>query len=118
MVLGLYSLLEAGLLVVNAIVILHEERFLNKSKLSPSFSSMFKFLTAFCFVYSVGWGRNHMMIADQNPAPYDFYGQQPQPGAQSTKFQIMNLIHSIRTVARIPLIAINIIVIIVKLVFG
>lgn len=29
---GLYSLLEAGLLVVNAIAILNEERFLNKSK--------------------------------------------------------------------------------------
>ncbi|OQR69283.1 immediate early response 3-interacting protein 1-like [Tropilaelaps mercedesae] len=27
---GLYSLLEAGLLVLNAITILHEERFLNK----------------------------------------------------------------------------------------
>jgi hypothetical protein len=33
MVFGLYTLLEAGLLMINAIAILNEERFLSKSNL-------------------------------------------------------------------------------------
>ena len=50
-----------------------------------------------------------------------FGGQQSatiSPTTMSPKMQILNLLHSIRTVARLPLIAINIVVIIFKLLFG
>ncbi|KAI9560415.1 hypothetical protein GHT06_014432 [Daphnia sinensis] len=77
----LWGLLEASLLLVNAICILHEERFLAK----------------------VGWGGEQVQA----------YGSGP-----SVKSQILNLIRSVRTVMRIPLIFINIAVILMKLVLG
>ncbi|KAI6058343.1 Immediate early response 3-interacting protein 1 [Aix galericulata] len=67
----LYSLLQAGLLVVNAIAVLHEERFLR----------------------NVGWA------SDQGIGGF---GEEP-----GIKAQIMNLIRSVRTVMRVPLIAVN-----------
>ncbi|XP_065290750.1 immediate early response 3-interacting protein 1 [Dermacentor albipictus] len=76
----LYSLIEAALLCVNAIAVLHEKRFLEK----------------------INWGREQ--------AAHGF-----EPGAKS---QIINLIHSVRTVMRIPLIFFNSVVIIFKLLFG
>ncbi|XP_067665548.1 immediate early response 3-interacting protein 1-like [Haliotis asinina] len=76
----LYSLIEAVILCLNAVCVLHEERFLAK----------------------VGWG------ADQRG-----FGEEP-----GMKTQMLNLIRSIRTVMRIPLIGINIAVILLKLVFG
>lgn len=80
MAFSLYSLLEAALLCVNAICVLHEERFLAK----------------------FGWS------ADQR-------GFEDSPGV---KTQILNLIRSIRTVMRIPLIGLNVLVIVLKLAFG
>jgi len=80
MALGLYSLLEACLLCLNAVCLLHEQRFLAK----------------------LGWG------ADQRG-----FGEAP-----TAKTQILNLIRSIRTVMRIPLIGLNIVVIVLKLAFG
>ncbi|XP_015775190.1 PREDICTED: immediate early response 3-interacting protein 1-like [Acropora digitifera] len=65
-----YSLLEASLLILNAIAVLHEERFLAK----------------------VGWGTDQL----------SGFGEE-----RGTKHQIINLIHSIRTVMRIPLILLN-----------
>lgn len=76
----LYSLLEATLLCLNAVCILHEERFLAK----------------------IGWG------TDQRG-----FGEAP-----TAKTQLLHLIRSIRTVMRIPLIGVNVLVIILKLVFG
>ena len=81
MAFGLYSLLESVLLVVNAMAVLNEERFLSK----------------------IGWGTNQMA------------GFGEEPGA---KQQLLNLVRSVRTVMRIPLIAINSFVIIVKLLMG
>ncbi|GFS92332.1 immediate early response 3-interacting protein 1 [Nephila pilipes] len=81
MVVSLYNLFEATLLCINAIAVLHEERFLAK----------------------VGWGR------DQSRA----FGEEP-----GVKDQLMNLIHSVRTVMRIPLIFLNAVVIIFKLILG
>ncbi|XP_015928703.1 immediate early response 3-interacting protein 1 [Parasteatoda tepidariorum] len=81
MVFSLYNLFEATLLCVNAIAVLHEERFLAK----------------------VGWGR------DQSRG----FGEEP-----GVKGQLMNLIHSVRTVMRIPLIFLNALIIIFKLVLG
>ncbi|GAB1605985.1 immediate early response 3-interacting protein 1-like [Argonauta hians] len=76
-----YSLLEATLLCLNAICILHEERFLSK----------------------IGWG-----TAEQRG-----FGEQP-----GIKAQLINLVRAIRTVMKIPLIGLNILTIVVKLLFG
>ena len=81
MALTLWALLEAGLLVVNAICVLHEQRFLAK----------------------VGWASDSAR------------GFGEQPGVKS---QILNIIHSTRTIMRIPLIFINILVIVKKLLLG
>ncbi|XP_064497021.1 immediate early response 3-interacting protein 1 [Pseudopipra pipra] len=78
----LYSLLQASLLIVNAVAVLHEERFLRH----------------------VGWG------TDQGIGGF---GEEP-----GIKAQLMNLIRSIRTVMRVPLIALNSITIILLLLFG
>ncbi|XP_043284695.1 immediate early response 3-interacting protein 1 isoform X2 [Venturia canescens] len=78
----LWTLFEATLLCLNAICVLHEERFLVK----------------------IGWG------AQQN---IQGFGEPP-----SVKSQVLNLVRSIRTVARFPLIFLNILTIIVKLVLG
>jgi len=81
MALSLGALLEAGLLVVNAICILHERRFLAK----------------------VGWASDNARG----------FGEQP-----GVKAQVLNIIHSTRTVMRIPLIFINAVVIVKKLFLG
>ena len=81
MAFGLYSLLEAILLVVNAMAVLNEERFLSK----------------------IGWGSNQMSGFGDDPG---------------VKQQIMNIIRSVRTVMRIPLIGINTFVIVVMLLMG
>ncbi|NXB73403.1 IR3IP protein, partial [Donacobius atricapilla] len=78
----LYSLLQASLLIVNAVAVLHEERFLRH----------------------VGWG------SDQGIG-----GFEEEPGI---KAQLTNLIRSIRTVMRVPLIALNSITIVLLLLFG
>ncbi|XP_023231493.1 immediate early response 3-interacting protein 1 [Centruroides vittatus] len=82
MALTLYNLFEAILLCVNAIAVLHEERFLAK----------------------VGWGKDQ---ANRG------FGDE-----QGIKYQLINLIHSVRTVMRIPLIFFNILTIIFKLILG
>lgn len=81
MALTLWALLEAGLLVVNAICVLHEKRFLAK----------------------IGWASDNARG----------FGEQP-----GVKAQILNIIHSTRTVMRIPLIFINVLVIVKKLLLG
>lgn len=84
----LYSLLEAGLLVVNAIAILNEQRFLKKS------TSFFQLLISYIHrLFSVGWGTENV----QQGAAY-YQGSYAEP--QSTKAQIINLVNSVRTVMR------------------
>ncbi|KAG9471938.1 immediate early response 3-interacting protein 1 [Eleutherodactylus coqui] len=78
----LYSLLQAALLCVNAVAVLHEERFLSK----------------------IGWG------PDQGIGGF---GEDP-----GVKSQMMNLVRSVRTVMRVPLIIINSITIVLLLLFG
>ncbi|KAK7868542.1 hypothetical protein R5R35_004824 [Gryllus longicercus] len=82
MAITLWNLYEASLLCLNAICVLHEERFLAK----------------------IGWS------AHQN---IQGFGEQP-----TIKNQILNLVRSIRMVTRIPLIFLNILTIIVKLILG
>ncbi|XP_055531403.1 immediate early response 3-interacting protein 1 [Wyeomyia smithii] len=79
----LWTLVEASLLCLNAICILHEERFLSK----------------------FGWGATAAQIQGFGEAP-------------TVKAQILNLVRSIRTVAKIPLIFLNVLAIIFKLVLG
>jgi len=81
MAFGLYSLLEASLLVLNAICVLHEERFLAK----------------------FGWSTQHNRG----------FGE-----SGGIKSQILEIIRSVRTVMRIPLIFINCLVITKKLILG
>ncbi|CAB3245018.1 unnamed protein product [Arctia plantaginis] len=80
--LTLWNLFEASLLCLNAVCVLHEERFMQK----------------------MGWG-----ATGQNQGFED---------QSSVKFQILNLVRSIRTVTRIPLIILNILTIIFKLLLG
>ncbi|XP_071844211.1 immediate early response 3-interacting protein 1-like [Apostichopus japonicus] len=82
MAFGLYSLLEAALLCINAVAVLNEERFLSK----------------------VGWGGDQQIGG---------FGEEP-----GMKAQLINLIRSIRTVMRVPLIFLNVVTILLKLVFG
>ncbi|OTF74016.1 hypothetical protein BLA29_008213 [Euroglyphus maynei] len=97
MAIGLYSLLEAALLVINAIAVLNEERFLVKFGLDRNSLFQSTSLNRANIPYGSGYG--------------------PQ-STTSPKNQILNLLHSIRTVARVPLIGINIVVIIFELLFG
>ncbi|KAM9329689.1 immediate early response 3-interacting protein 1 [Gastrophryne carolinensis] len=78
----LYSLLQAALLCVNAMAVLHEERFLSK----------------------IGWG------ADQGIGGF---GEEP-----GVKSQLVNLVRSVRTVMRVPLIIVNSVTIVLLLLFG
>ncbi|GLV44176.1 uncharacterized protein CBL_12528 [Carabus blaptoides fortunei] len=78
----LWTLFEATLLCLNAVCVLHEDRFLAK----------------------IGWSSSSSVHG---------FGEQP-----SIKAQILNLVRSIRTVTRIPLIFFNIITIIIKLILG
>ncbi|XP_071989154.1 immediate early response 3-interacting protein 1 [Engystomops pustulosus] len=78
----LYSLLQAALLCVNAVAVLHEERFLSK----------------------IGWG------ADQGIGGF---GEEP-----GVKSQMMNLVRSVRTVMRVPLIIVNSVTIVLLILFG
>ena len=59
----------------------------------------------------VGWGKNQMPMQQHHG-----FGQMPQqPGM---KANLMNLMHSIRTVMRVPLIVLNILTIVFKLILG
>ncbi|KAG5450661.1 hypothetical protein CRM22_009037 [Opisthorchis felineus] len=80
MAFGLGSLIEAVVLLLNAICVLHEKRFLAK----------------------IGWATDDKDFA----AP------------ATVKSQLLNVIHSIRTVMRIPLIGVNVVMIVAKLVLG
>ncbi|CBY41099.1 unnamed protein product [Oikopleura dioica] len=80
---GLGTLLEACLLFVNAVAVLHEERFLKK--------------------YGLLWDHYYD----------DFFF-----GPPGIKVQIIRLINAVRTVMRVPLIAINIFAIVYLLLLG
>lgn len=85
---GLGTLFYVILLTVNGIAVLSEDRFLNR----------------------IGWGSKK---ADPNAA----YGQYQDSG-DSVKVKLVQLISAVRTLLRVPLIAINILVIGYELVLG
>lgn len=76
--LGIYSLIQSAILVVNAMAILNEDRLLRH----------------------YGWARNQV---DRND--------------QGFKARTLELIHSVQTIMRIPLLFINICVIIIKMIW-
>ncbi|RMY94635.1 hypothetical protein D0864_05494 [Hortaea werneckii] len=79
-----------GLFQVNAIAILSEDRFLARNAL-----------------HKVGWGSSQ-----QEPA---FGGMQDNT---SVKAKMINLINSVRTLMRIPLIFLNVLIIVWAIAFG
>jgi len=88
MAITLWNLFEATLLCLNAVCVLNEDRFLAK----------------------FGWGLK------TSPTQIEGFGEVPQNSG--TKTQILHLIRSIRTVMKFPLIFLNILVILFKLVAG
>ncbi|KAF8605361.1 Yos1-like protein [Ceratobasidium sp. AG-I] len=91
--LGLGTILYVALLLINAIAVLNEERFLAR----------------------IGW--SSLQPAQQFNAQYDNtgFGDQGGPGVKS---RLINLISAVRTLLRIPLIVVNIVVILYELVLG
>ncbi|KAL5527770.1 hypothetical protein ACEPAG_6571 [Sanghuangporus baumii] len=88
------AIIKFTLLIINAMAILNEERFLAR----------------------IGW------TAQAQPAfaqPYDPYsGMGGNPPELSVKAKLVNLIGAVRTLMRVPLIFINATVIVYELVFG
>ncbi|KAI1928673.1 hypothetical protein LOZ39_001171 [Ophidiomyces ophidiicola] len=104
------KLVYSIILIINAIAILSEDRFLARSMPTPNYHLHYFLQTqqkgSFRF-NTVGWGRT-----------------QSDPGFgtvnddSSIKAKSVNLIASVRTVMRIPLIAINTVVILYELILG
>ncbi|KAH8118687.1 Yos1-like protein [Phellopilus nigrolimitatus] len=97
---GLGSLFYVGLLLINAMAILNEERFLAR----------------------IGWTSQAAQTSQQSSfhQPYDPYsavGGIPQQDV-GVKTKLVNLIGAVRTLMRVPLIFINVGVIIYELLLG
>ncbi|CEL59883.1 Protein transport protein YOS1 OS=Saccharomyces cerevisiae (strain ATCC 204508 / S288c) GN=YOS1 PE=1 SV=1 [Rhizoctonia solani AG-1 IB] len=93
MVLGLGTIFYVSLLLINAIAILNEERFLAR----------------------IGWSSVGQQPGQQY-TQYDRtgYGE----GGSEVKSKLINLIGAVRTLLRIPLIIVNIVVILYELALG
>ncbi|KAH9818529.1 Yos1-like protein [Melampsora americana] len=95
MVFGLGNILYVSLLLINSLAILNEERFLAR----------------------IGWSSSRTNFRQAAPQFHD-------PGISSidagpgVKERLVNLIGAVRTLMRIPLIGINIVVIIYELILG
>ncbi|KAF8477880.1 Yos1-like protein [Gautieria morchelliformis] len=93
------NILYISLLLVNAIAVLSEERFLAR----------------------IGWSTQQPQAGQQGFAqPYDA-GYGSAGGAQgdlTVKMKLVNLIGAVRTLMRIPLIGVNLVVIVYELVLG
>jgi len=92
------TIIQVSLLIVNAIAILNEERFLAK----------------------IGWLSASRPVRDINAGfqqSYDAYGAVPG-GDIGVKARLVDLISAVRTLMRIPLIIANTLVILYELVWG
>lgn len=87
---GFGPLIYVSVLLLNAVAILSEDRFLAR----------------------IGWGRAHL----QQSSEPSFGGVSNDP--DSIKSRVVNLISSIRMVTRVPLIAVNMVLIAYELVLG
>ncbi|KAG2013671.1 hypothetical protein CC2G_010555 [Coprinopsis cinerea AmutBmut pab1-1] len=96
------TIFQVSLLLINAIAILNEDRFLAR----------------------IGWSSSSRQIRDPNTGfqqGYDqngYGGQAGAPGELSMKARMIDLISAVRTLMRIPLIAINTLVILYEIVWG
>jgi len=92
------SVFYAALLLINAMAVLNEERFLAR----------------------VGWSSSQSQ--SQNVAFHQSFDQSGysvvQGGDMTVKARLINLISAVRTLMRIPLIGLNIVVIIYEMVMG
>jgi immediate early response 3-interacting protein 1 len=86
---GFGPLIYVSVLLLNAIAVLSEDRFLAR----------------------IGWGRAHLQQSEPS------FGQSAND-PDSLKSRAVNLISSIRMVARVPLIAVNVVLILYELVLG
>ncbi|OCH92876.1 Yos1-like protein [Obba rivulosa] len=93
--LTLGTILYVGLLLINAMAILSEDRFLAR----------------------IGWSTAQAQMANQPYAqPYDQAGY---PGQDvGMKARLINLIGAVRTLMRIPLIGLNLVIIVYELILG
>ncbi|THX90150.1 hypothetical protein D6D05_00747 [Aureobasidium pullulans] len=100
---NLGGLFYVSVLLVNAIAILSEDRFLARSTHPHHYGREF----ATDNIQTVGWGSTQ-----QEPA---FGGPSDNT---SVKSKVINLISSVRTLMRIPLIVINTLIIVYELILG
>ncbi|CAK7902457.1 protein transport protein Yos1p [[Candida] anglica] len=92
---GLGKLLYVVLLTVNGLAVLSEDRFLNR----------------------IGWGSSSPAASNQHYS--QFSGMQSTNGGDaSIKSRLINLIGAVRTLMRLPLICVNVVVILYELVLG
>ncbi|KAI0327773.1 Yos1-like protein [Cubamyces sp. BRFM 1775] len=89
------TILYVALLLINAMAVLSEDRFLAR----------------------IGWSSVQAQPVNPYAQPYD---QSAYPGAQdvSMKERLINLISAVRTLMRIPLIGLNIVIIGYELILG
>lgn len=94
--LSLGSILYVGLLLVNAMAVLSEDRFLAR----------------------IGWASTTVQVQANNA--YGQYDQQGYGGQQDIgiKGRLVNLISAVRTLMRIPLIGINLAIILYEVLWG
>ncbi|KAJ3356002.1 hypothetical protein GGF32_001743 [Allomyces javanicus] len=94
---SLGSLFLVGLLLVNAIAVLNEERFLAR----------------------IGWGPQSVYgdFGQQHP-PGNHMQMQQQGSDSSVKAKLIGLMSAVRTLMRLPLIAINTVAIVYMLLLG
>ncbi|TID25529.1 hypothetical protein CANINC_002919 [Pichia inconspicua] len=98
---GIGSLLYAILFFINGVAVLSEDRFLAR----------------------IGWSTKSINNSNNNTAAQYGYGDYNMTGSNTNidsgiKARIINLINATRTLLRIPLIVINVVVIIYELVLG
>lgn len=103
------------ILIINAIAILSEDRFLARSMSPASFGS-YTYTNQFRVV---GWA-SHSSTYASNPASPDPHplGMMPPQNDQSIKVKLINLISATRMLMRIPLIGINSLLIIYEMLLG
>ncbi|KAF9057587.1 ER-to-golgi transport membrane protein [Panaeolus papilionaceus] len=92
------TIFYVSLLIINAIAILNEERFLAR----------------------IGWVSTSRQVRDPNAGYQQTYDQNGFAGPQEVgvKARLIDLISAVRTLMRIPLIAVNTLVIMYALVWG
>lgn len=93
---GIGTILYVSLLMINAIAILNEERFLAK----------------------IGWLSASRQVRDGFQQTYDQNGYNPSQPDAGMKARMIDLIGAVRTLMRIPLIPINLLVILYELAWG